>query len=353
MRLLSPTDGDIYAIEVDGTGLRRLTDGPALDFAPTCSPDGQRVAFSSNRSGQLAIHELPLAPAVGRSPAGVGVALLVPRALDPDYSPDGKTLTYAGEDPVDGSVEVFTRDLATGQTTQVSSSPQPIVNRLPRFFPGGTDVQWTQLGATAPSGRTLASLAGDDNGDSPDKEIHSTDEDFEPVEDGGNGAIRPGRCICERLAVILPDDLGTPTVHEPRPGTRLTRFHLRIPWILTCSEETGGCVAFVDLSVSGTGFSVTAVESIAGGADVAKRRDGSYVVICRADCEEVRRGRFRVTISSPAPIARLQGKRIVLRVSGRPSGCFGRPLKVSHIVRRSPAAPPRAPSLGGSARPSA
>jgi tricorn protease len=43
--------GDIWIVNEDSTGLRRLTDHPARDISPRFSPDGQWIAFSSNREG--------------------------------------------------------------------------------------------------------------------------------------------------------------------------------------------------------------------------------------------------------------------------------------------------------------
>src|SRR5512139_1785348 len=48
---VSTRDGnaEIYSIEADGAGLTRLTNNSAFDGEPAWSPDGQRIAFTSDR----------------------------------------------------------------------------------------------------------------------------------------------------------------------------------------------------------------------------------------------------------------------------------------------------------------
>src|SRR3712207_1991470 len=50
---LPSSDADVYVIDVDGSGQRRLTDSPGLDGFPTWSPDGKRIAFVSARDGEI------------------------------------------------------------------------------------------------------------------------------------------------------------------------------------------------------------------------------------------------------------------------------------------------------------
>ena len=47
---------EIYVMNVDGTGLRRLTNHPAIDVTPTWSPTGMQIAFTSERAGTPSIY---------------------------------------------------------------------------------------------------------------------------------------------------------------------------------------------------------------------------------------------------------------------------------------------------------
>ena len=55
---VSNRDGNynLYVINVDGTGLRRLTSHRAADHNPCWSPDGSKIAFVSDRSGNPDIY---------------------------------------------------------------------------------------------------------------------------------------------------------------------------------------------------------------------------------------------------------------------------------------------------------
>jgi tricorn protease len=57
--------GDLWIANDNGTGLRRLTDHRARDMYPRFSPDGTRIAFSSNRNGN---YDVFIVPAAGGKP---------------------------------------------------------------------------------------------------------------------------------------------------------------------------------------------------------------------------------------------------------------------------------------------
>jgi Tol biopolymer transport system component len=88
-------NADIWLLEVGRGFMRRLTFDAGLDILPIWSPDGGRIAFSSNRRGQL---DLYLKPANG---AGIEELLLATPEVEisQDWSPDGRVLLYRSRDP--------------------------------------------------------------------------------------------------------------------------------------------------------------------------------------------------------------------------------------------------------------
>jgi Tol biopolymer transport system component len=54
---MSQRDGnwEVYRVNLDGTGLTRLTNNGANDGLPAWSPDGSSIAFVSNRDGGWAV----------------------------------------------------------------------------------------------------------------------------------------------------------------------------------------------------------------------------------------------------------------------------------------------------------
>ena len=83
---------DIYAINTDGFGVSRLTDNPARDSDPTFSPDGRRVAFVSDRDGNDEIY-------VMNADGSEEKRLTYDSAKDsaPTWSPDGRRIAYQSD----------------------------------------------------------------------------------------------------------------------------------------------------------------------------------------------------------------------------------------------------------------
>lgn len=88
-RILDGTNSEIFIANADGSNPRNLTNDPAFDGWPAWSPDGQRIAFASNRNARYQIFVM--------KSDGTDVRLVANtegRATAPRWSPDGRTIYF-------------------------------------------------------------------------------------------------------------------------------------------------------------------------------------------------------------------------------------------------------------------
>jgi Tol biopolymer transport system component len=109
-------NNDIYLMRVDGSRAINLTaSSPAHDEQAAFSPDGESIAFRSERDGG----GLFVMGATGES-----VRRLTNFGYDPAWSPDGKRLAFSTEGVIDpyvrlGPAELWIVEVATGKTRQL------------------------------------------------------------------------------------------------------------------------------------------------------------------------------------------------------------------------------------------
>ncbi len=83
---------NIYIMDIKGNGLRQITTGPFIDQRPMFSPDGQTIAFVSNRDGRERVWTVSLdgrQEPVPLQNEGFGYR--------PSYSPDGEKIYFFTE----------------------------------------------------------------------------------------------------------------------------------------------------------------------------------------------------------------------------------------------------------------
>ncbi|MBI1346938.1 biopolymer transporter Tol [bacterium] len=143
-------DADLYIMDADGSNTRQLTNQPGYDGGPFFSPDGQWVIFRSDRDKE---HMLQL---YAISMDGKTEVQLT-NNLDevnwcPYFHPSGKYIIWSRADysrgPTGAHFNLFQMDLnwekgtvSSGMITQITHSTAADV--LPVFSPDGTKLMWT------------------------------------------------------------------------------------------------------------------------------------------------------------------------------------------------------------------
>jgi Tol biopolymer transport system component len=124
---------EVEVVGADGTGRTRLTTGPARDINPAWSPDGARIAFSSERSGRLELYTMrPDGSDVRRLTTASGTA--GGGGFFPAWSPDGRRVAFASSR--EGNQELYVVN-ADG-TGEVRLTNHPARDNQPTWSPDGT-----------------------------------------------------------------------------------------------------------------------------------------------------------------------------------------------------------------------
>ena len=127
----SPGQWDIFSMNSDGSVVR-LTSNNFFDGYPSWSPDGQKIAFSSDRDGNVELYVM--------NQDGSNVVRLTNTAnageAFPSWSPDGTKILFVSN--LDGDSEIFVMNADGSNITQLTSNT--IGDAQPRFSPDGSKI---------------------------------------------------------------------------------------------------------------------------------------------------------------------------------------------------------------------
>ncbi len=116
---------DIYRKAIDGRTVTQITSDPSDDMMPSISPDGRRIAFVSNRTGNWDIFTMSVE---GGPPTQI--TFESDDEVQPTWSPDGRQLAFARKNARTSRWEIW-----TASASEPSGSTFLCEGFLPRWCP--------------------------------------------------------------------------------------------------------------------------------------------------------------------------------------------------------------------------
>ena len=149
----------IWLMKPDGSGVRQLTDGHGDDRDPRISPDGKKVAFSSDRAFKgnydIWVADIESGKVTQRTSAPAD-------EFEPAWSPDGSDIAFVSGTGANGT-SIQQIDISNGEKTIVTAPKGSHVNS-PSWSPDGQKIAYTEF-----SGRKTRLKVGDETvGDADD-----------------------------------------------------------------------------------------------------------------------------------------------------------------------------------------
>jgi Tol biopolymer transport system component len=156
------TSGDLYVVRADGSGVRPLANGPADDAQPAWSPDGRSIAFVRRPPGTQ-VRELWVMGSDGSEPRRL--TRLEATSSSPAWSPDGTRIAFSTNSG-GKQFDIYFVVVAGKSLQQVTTTPDDSFE--PTWSPDGTKIAYAEGGSifsVEPEGdpRELSASSGNDS----------------------------------------------------------------------------------------------------------------------------------------------------------------------------------------------
>lgn len=140
---------NLYLMDYDGEGIKRLTNHGSLVMSPSCSPDGSKIIFNSDKIWDQDLYVVTLTPSVSEQRLTRAFKL----EQSPEWSPDGRRIAYSAN----GEILVANPD-GSG-AVNISRSPRSI-DVSPSWSPNGRQTAFVSDRSGTPEIYVMSSSGG-------------------------------------------------------------------------------------------------------------------------------------------------------------------------------------------------
>ncbi len=145
----SRNNRNLYVMDYDGENIRRLTSHGALVMSPSCSPDGSKIIFNSDKVWDQDLYVVTLSPSISEQRLTRAFKL----EQSPEWSPDGRRIAYSGN----GDIYIANSD---GRGAVNITGNQRYIDVSPTWSPSGRQIAFVSDRSGTPEVYVMSSTGG-------------------------------------------------------------------------------------------------------------------------------------------------------------------------------------------------
>lgn len=142
---------ELFTMNIDGTNVQRLTNNTFQDSFAHWSPNGNRIAFTTNRDADFEIYTL--VPVDANADGNADVQTRITNSPGEDahahWSPNGNQLTFHSRRdfvaPNGFQIEIYRANATNGSNAVRLTGPDNEFDAFPTWSPDGTKIAWSHF----------------------------------------------------------------------------------------------------------------------------------------------------------------------------------------------------------------